>query len=147
MHNDLNFFEEQDALKEYCNNHPLNRPPQNWMSLIKYILLWCSCYIFLCILFNIIKDDLFPSYGKVLLNIIITLSVILLSAKSFLVTAVQVYQHYAPEHIRRKCICKPSCSEYALLALRKYNLFVAVRMIYIRLNETCRGPLYIEDYP
>lgn len=147
MHNDLNFFEEQDALKEYCNNHPLNRPRQNWMSLIKYILLWCSCYIFLCILFNIIKDDLFPSYGKVLLNIIITLSVILLSAKSFLVTAVQVYQHYAPEHIRRKCICKPSCSEYALLALRKYNLFVAVRMIYIRLNETCRGPLYIEDYP
>jgi putative component of membrane protein insertase Oxa1/YidC/SpoIIIJ protein YidD len=41
----------------------------------------------------------------------------------------------------------PTCSEYAILALRKYGVIVGLYRIYIRLAKTCRGNVYRTDYP
>lgn len=60
---------------------------------------------------------------------------------------IKLYQHYAPESIRQKCICTPSCSEYALIVLKKYNTLKALKLIYIRLKFTCNGNKPITDYP
>jgi putative component of membrane protein insertase Oxa1/YidC/SpoIIIJ protein YidD len=70
-----------------------------------------------------------------------------LYAKKLLITAVELYQHYAPEDVRRRCILMPTCSEYAILALRKYNVIKGLYKIYLRLTRTCRGGDYRMDYP
>jgi putative component of membrane protein insertase Oxa1/YidC/SpoIIIJ protein YidD len=67
--------------------------------------------------------------------------------RKLLVTAVELYQHYAPEEIRRRCTLTPSCSEYAILALRKYGVIKGLYKIYVRLARTCRGGEYGTDYP
>ncbi|KAA5217934.1 membrane protein insertion efficiency factor YidD [Bacteroides finegoldii] len=64
-----------------------------------------------------------------------------------LIGIVKLYQRYAPEETRRKCLYKPTCSEYAILALKKYGLVKGLYKIYIRLFKTCRGIEYGIDYP
>jgi putative membrane protein insertion efficiency factor len=46
---------------------------------------------------------------------------LLLALKASCIQAVLLYQHFAPERIRRKCRFEPSCSEYMLLSLKKYG--------------------------
>lgn len=60
---------------------------------------------------------------------------------------VECYQHYATEKTRRRCKCVPSCSEYAILCLKKYPLIRALRKIRKRLFVTCKGFDYIIDQP
>lgn len=60
---------------------------------------------------------------------------------------IKLYQHTAPAHVR--CCCKfvPTCSEYAILALQKYQFIRAVVKIIIRLircSPISRGGI---DYP
>lgn len=60
---------------------------------------------------------------------------------------IECYQHYAKEETRRRCLCVPSCSEYAILCLKKYELIKALIKIRKRLFVTCKGDDYIIDYP
>ncbi len=55
------------------------------------------------------------------------------------ISLVKCYRHYAPERLRRFCMCVPSCSEYAIAVLRKHLLAVAVYKIVHRLTKTCDG--------
>ena len=145
--NDRDFFEQQEALKYYCENHELDRPPQRLTAIIRYVVIWLLYFVFSAFMFYKFANTVNRPYFLVLFCVFVGIIIVLATAKSFLITVVKIYQHYAPEHIRRRCICKPSCSEYALLVLRKYNLIIALRKIYIRLFDTCRGSIYVEDYP
>ena len=60
---------------------------------------------------------------------------------------VKCYQHHASEERRRRCLCKPTCSEYAILCLKKYIFFYALYKIYKRLFVTCKGEDYKIDMP
>lgn len=71
----------------------------------------------------------------------------LLCASPFAILCIRCYQHYAPENIRRCCLCKPTCSEYAILVMKRYCLFKALRLIYLRLFRTCTGKRYKIDFP
>ena len=64
----------------------------------------------------------------------------------FGIVLIKCYQHYGTDDIRSTCKCLPSCSEYSILALKKYPLLIAFFKIYKRLNKTCDGT-YKEDYP
>jgi putative component of membrane protein insertase Oxa1/YidC/SpoIIIJ protein YidD len=77
---------------------------------------------------------------------LISIVVFLIFSKKIFITLIQLYQHYASESTRRQCTLMPSCSEYALLALSKYNTFKALYKIYIRLTRKCKGNYQI-DYP
>lgn len=66
--------------------------------------------------------------------------------KIILIECIELYQHYASEETRRKCVCMPSCSVYAIMAIRKYNTFKALYMIMRRLSN-CYGNICIVDYP
>lgn len=72
--------------------------------------------------------------------------VFLFGMRRVLILCVECYQHYAPEEYRRFCLCKPTCSEYAIIVLKKHNLMNAMYLIYIRLTKTCRDTYKI-DYP
>ena len=78
---------------------------------------------------------------------ILSAAFLLLAGRWFLIMAVLLYQRYAPEHVRQKCVCTPTCSEYALLALRKYVWLRGGYKTYIRLTRTCQGKKHIIDYP
>lgn len=67
--------------------------------------------------------------------------------KLILILCIRCYQHYAPECVRRSCLCKPTCSEYAIIVIKKYCLVKALVLIYIRLFKTCTGKIYKIDYP
>lgn len=71
---------------------------------------------------------------------------VLVFAKRILILSIELYQHYASDEVRRRCVCKPSCSDYAIMALNKYNTFKAIYLIYSRL-ERCYGSELIIDYP
>ena len=64
----------------------------------------------------------------------------------FGIVLIKCYQHYGTDDMRGTCKCLPSCSEYSILALKKYPLLIAFFKIYKRLNKTCDGT-YKEDYP
>lgn len=52
-----------------------------------------------------------------------------------------------PKKQEENAFYKPTCSEYAILALKKYGLVKGLYKIYIRLFKTCRGIEYGIDYP
>ena len=65
----------------------------------------------------------------------------------YFVKIVECYQHYAKEETRRRCLCVPSCSEYAILCLKRYELIKALVRITKRLFVTCKGDEYKIDMP
>lgn len=80
------------------------------------------------------------SFASIL--IIVTIS----RLKSILIWFVKVYQRFAPERIRRKCVFTPSCSEYMILSLQKYGVIKGLIKGVKRLKR-CHLPNHGEDYP
>ena len=70
-----------------------------------------------------------------------------LIAKHLCIKLVECYQHYAKEETRRKCLCMPTCSEYAIAVLKKYCLVIALCKIHKRLFKTCKDGIYKKDPP
>jgi len=84
------------------------------------------------------------------LNCWITVSIIsamnlLIISKHVLTLCVMFYQKYGKSSVRLRCCCEPSCSQYAMLALRKYGMPIALIKIIFRLRR-CHPPGGI-DYP
>ena len=44
-----------------------------------------------------------------------------LHLRPIIICMVKLYQHFAPDKVRLRCKCKPSCSEYMLMAVQKYG--------------------------
>lgn len=57
-----------------------------------------------------------------------------------------LYQRLAPQKIRDACRFEPSCSNYAILALKKYGFIQGWKMTYQRLSR-CKYPNGGIDYP
>lgn len=57
-----------------------------------------------------------------------------------------LYQYLAPQKIRDACRFEPSCSNYAILALRKYGFLRGWQMAINRLKR-CKYPNGGDDYP
>ena len=59
---------------------------------------------------------------------------------------VYVYQRFAPDGLRLRCVYEPSCSEYMILAVKKYG---CIRGLWKGIKRLRRGhpPNYGKDYP
>jgi putative component of membrane protein insertase Oxa1/YidC/SpoIIIJ protein YidD len=64
-----------------------------------------------------------------------------------IIGSIRLYQRYAPEDIRRKCLFMPTCSEYAIMAVRKYGSIIGLCKTFYRLVFLCRGNIYRIHYP
>ena len=71
----------------------------------------------------------------------------LFALKPAIIGAVRLYQRYAPEEIRRRCLFKPTCSEYTILAIQKYGVIKGLYKAYIRVFKKCKGRIYRIDEP
>ena len=85
--------------------------------------------------------------NKLMLVIGIIVFLLICMIKPILILCIRCYQHYASENIRRSCLCKPTCSEYAIIVIKRYCLIKALVLIYIRLFRTCTGKIDKIDFP
>lgn len=137
---------EQEALIDYCINRKLIRPKTNIITATKYlIVLELTTLLIVSFVAKLLVFVGF-SYNFTLLHFFVSVVLILMFFKRFSILLIELYQHYASEEKRRKCTLKPSCSEYAVIALNKYGIFKALKKISIRLFITCNG-IYGIDYP
>ena len=70
---------------------------------------------------------------------IVFLLYICFTLKRIIIWLVRVYQCFAPDQLRSACLFVPSCSEYMVLSLRKYNVVKALWKGIYRLYR-CRAP-------
>lgn len=81
-----------------------------------------------------------------LLYSLIALVVIVFSLKHIVVFIIRIYQRYMPYDIRCNCLFVPNCSEYMILAIKKYGVYKGVRKGFNRLGR-CHEPNGGVDYP
>lgn len=132
---------ETDDIREYCKHHSLSRPPINWGKAVLAILLFEVAIYMLVRMLSLSANSSF--FIEETAHIV----ALLFGGRLILRFVVKVYQRYAPESLRRQCTCKPTCSEYALLALQKYYWPKALILIIRRVVYTCQLPDYKLDYP
>lgn len=136
---------ELEALIDYCINRKLIRPKTNFITAIKFLvvfeiatllIVFCASKLLVFVGFN---------YDLSLLHLFVSIMLLIVVFKRFSILLIELYQHYASDKQRRKCKLKPSCSEYAIIVLNKYCLLKALNKIYIRLFVTCNGTYGIDN--
>jgi len=137
---------EQDVAMNYCQHHELVRPNTNFTRFVMWVLFIEITSITLSYVLCKVLHWFSIVLSFVTLYSIISPIVFLIFLKKICVLLIELYQHYASEKTRRKCVMMPSCSEYALLALEKYNIFKGLYKTYIRMTTKCKGSYKI-DYP
>ena len=155
--------EEQDTVARYVLKRPMNRPNTSYTKAFLYITVFVAVNVLMTFLLcRLIIWFGLPSFYPKLAAIIradntiaFYLSVGLLQflisgilvIKPAVIGAIHLYQRYAPEEVRRRCLFKPTCSEYAILAVKKYGVVRGLLMTYDRVFHRCRGRTYRIDEP
>jgi len=156
---------EQDVAGMYVNRDRLDRPSTNIRTALIFILFFVFGTVALvwlvhCVLINSSAgifallpfpvQEFFVSH-PILSIIILSITVIVIELffcfKYAVIGAIRLYQHYAPEEIRRRCLFMPTCSEYAIMAVRKYGGIIGLCKSVYRLLYLCRGNIYRIHYP
>ncbi len=160
---DLPSQEEQMIAEQYVLERPIVRPDTDLKKAIRCV----SIYISVSFLSALLSFHLFnwlgifhmlpeffhnlsenhPTIFEIIFFLFVFILVGLFCLKKALIGIIHLYQHYAPEDIRRRCLFKPTCSEYAILAIQKYGVIIGLFKAYIRLFKKCRGNIYRIDYP
>jgi putative membrane protein insertion efficiency factor len=114
-------------------HNPLNRPPISYKKPIIAFVVYMIVAI--CTLF--ISWIVFALWTAVYMVLIM---------KKAVIWMVHFYQNKAPDHVRLRCVFEPSCSEYAVLAIKKYGLVIGGVKTIGRLRR-CHFPNGGKDYP
>ncbi|MDR2094033.1 MAG: membrane protein insertion efficiency factor YidD, partial [Treponema sp.] len=149
---------ERDEVRAYCCERELERPKTNIKIAIVSTMIFLV--VVLIVSFSAIhlvfwlgvqwKNHWIASHSAVTCLLTCAVCFVLcfmLILKRMIIGIVRLYQHYAPEEVRRKCILKPTCSEYIILAIEKYGVFRGVKKGVYRLLYTCRMRDYRIDEP
>ena len=137
-------YHQQVDLFYYQNQRRLSRPKTSYFE----VVIWCITFMFvvaLLMLMNYYVD--IQIYYEIPISVILYVVLLEFSLRFIGIKAIECYQHYAKEETRRNCLCVPSCSEYAIMCLKKYEFIYALLKIRKRLFVTCRRNDYIIDYP
>ena len=137
------FDMEQESLFQYQSKRVLSRPKTRKIA----VVLWAACYFigiaFVCIFSRLLLS---PIWLKIAVALAVGMSFSDFYLRFLGIKIVECYQHYAKEETRRQCLCVPSCSEYAILCFKKFELVKALVKIGKRLCITCVGDYKI-DWP
>jgi putative component of membrane protein insertase Oxa1/YidC/SpoIIIJ protein YidD len=154
---------EQEEAREYVRTHELVRPNTSYLRAFCFAMAFFVVTVVLTA--SIYHLGLYVANKSALTSVLLpfmqkhplvtrlvcgftALSIMVcVSGRRAAIGAIRLYQHYAPENVRRRCLFKPTCSEYAILALEKYGLVKGLYMAYERLFVRCRGNIYMIDEP
>lgn len=141
----LKEYKIQKKLEAFISRRPLVRPKtKKW----QVILLFSSLPVLFCGTIILLLWLPFTAILKLFVCIFLLLLIFELYLRYCFIQTVKCYQHYAKEETRRRCLCIPSCSEYAILCFKQvFPLAVALLRIRKRLYKTCKGDDYKIDYP
>ena len=138
-------YVKQKKLEAYVNSRVLKRPKiKKWQVTASFVILPFLLF--------------FATYLPLLIDTSVFIKIILIVLGFFLgfegylrfclACVVKCYQRYAKRDTRRRCKCIPSCSEYALITLKRiFPLLLALLKIRKRLYVTCNGEEYKIDFP
>lgn len=132
---------EEEIVKEYVLLRPLNRPRVS----VFHLLFLLSAYVVICFFLSKYIIYITKTEKQIFVFFIVYFVLFLCSGRGILIVFVKCYQRYAPESVRRKCRCMPTCSEYAIAVLKKYCLFIAFYKIMNRVFYTCKGKYKIDE--
>lgn len=125
----------------------LERPTINYYAAIIFIAVHLISAVLLTYIVEFVLKE-----AKIVLNIKTILLYCMIVALEFCITMrytlvwlVKIYQRYARAEIRLRCCMTPSCSEYAIIALKKYGVIRGIIKTIKRLKR-CHPPGKI-DYP
>jgi putative component of membrane protein insertase Oxa1/YidC/SpoIIIJ protein YidD len=154
---------EQDVAEQYVHTRQLQRPKTDSKRALMYtasfilvscMITWILHYLFTSFgisnLLPIAINDFYSSNPVLSIGILFTTVVIvelILCSKYIVIGVVRLYQHYAPDDMRRRCLFMPTCSEYTIMAVRKYGAIIGLCKSYVRLVYRCRGNIFMIDYP
>ena len=138
--------DEMAQVRNYCLYHKLSRPDTDLIIGLKWILGFELLTIAVALVVDFMLCRFGFSISFYLLYSLASFTVFFISLKKMCIIVIEMYQHYASDEVRRRCSLMPSCSEYALLALSKYNVIKGLYKIIIRLANKCNG-IYKIDYP
>lgn len=138
-------YKRQKMLEQIVLKRARKRPttPKWYLALLlAFVPLFIFCAIYLYTILQI----------AFVLKLLVAFFVILLTVEIYfrycLIQAVKCYQHYAKDETRKRCLCIPSCSEYAIISLKRiFPLIIALIKIKNRLYVTCDGQEYKVDFP
>lgn len=101
----------------------LERPDINWLLVAAGIILPLLAAFAVAFFMSLAKlRVLYCVLGGAAVLVICAV----LLARRAVITAVKIYQRFAPDSIREKCRFEPSCSQYMILAIEKYGLIRGV---------------------
>lgn len=113
--------------------NPLNRPKISYKKPIIAFLIYIIVLI----------GTLFVSWVASVVWTLIYISIIIRKAA---IWVIHLYQNKAPDKVRLRCVFEPSCSEYAIIAIKKYGFIVGSIKTIGRLHR-CHLPNGGQDYP
>ena len=130
---------ETPVEETFVPHNPLNRPQMHYARPIIALLVYIVQLFFLCL----------GPYGKWWICVLAltgyTLIYVSFIAKRAIIWMVHLYQNLASDETRLKCVFEPSCSEYMILAVKKYGVIRGVRKGINRLKRC--GHEHGVDYP
>ena len=149
-------YEIQGAPVVYTNcppppNNPLNRPVVRFVKPIITLVVFIIVNILLGVFYSK-SDDLIdctwmqPETIGVIVWILIDVVYIALISKRAIIWLVHLYQKYASDEVRLKCVFEPSCSEYMIASVEKYGTIKGVSKGINRLLR-CHPPNGGRDEP
>ena len=156
-------LEEQDAVVWYVLKRPLVRPNTSYKKAALCISLFLLANVGMTVVLyhlfrwlgisSFLPDAIWNFYREHQIATILLLTLTqffigsLFALKPAIIGAVRLYQRYAPEEIRRRCLFKPTCTEYTILAIQKYGVIKGLYKAYIRVFKKCKGRIYRIDEP
>ena len=160
---DMPTQEEQDLVERYVLKRPLERPDTDLCKAVVcvtlFLVLTCLTGFAMLLLSSRVgisfsfweEVSLFraqhPGWFYTLFFLGWYFICGLFAARFAVIGAVRLYQHYAPEEIRRRCLLMPTCSEYCILAVKKYGVIIGLILAWYRMFFKCRGNIYSIDFP
>lgn len=130
----------------------LYRPPIDYAKAAMFVILLCSFSLFAACIITIVRlhhgGEVFGTEAVLYatrISPLVLLAATVVCSRFVLIWFVRLYQRYARSETRLRCCFTPSCSEYTILALKKYGTAIGVIKSIGRLLR-CKTPGGI-DYP
>jgi len=133
MNNDDYEYKIEAAPVVYTNKapepfNPLNRPEIRFAKPIITLVLYVLLNVFMAFAYNSYFTEQTLLYKTIAIITIILVNIAFLAilAKKAIIWLIHLYQRYAPDEVRLKCVFEPSCSEYVIAAIRKYGVIKGI---------------------
>lgn len=141
------YINEQKTNTATTHKRKLYRPTISYAKAILYVVVHVAMGFLFAIVWNCVENKgIVGCFDDIKTKLLIVIPIMfLLTLRFSFIWFVKLYQRYAKSETRLRCCMTPSCSEYAILAFKKYGALWGGIKTWKRLLR-CHSPGEI-DYP